>query len=71
MAIMKPQISAVEILVLQSFVRHRSDGIRDFFRLNKILSDRTFFIKHINYNFGLAYNDFRANYMHVLLKDNG
>ena len=69
---MKPHISAVEIL--QSFVRHRSDGIRDFVRLNKILSNRTFFfMKHLNYNFSPAYNDFRANFMHVhvLLKDNG
>ena len=27
-------------------------------------------MKHINY-ISHAYNDFRANYMHVLLKDNG
>ena len=31
--------------ILQSFVRHRSDRIRDFVRPNKILSDRTFFHK--------------------------
>ena len=36
---------SVEILVLQSFVRHQSDGIRGFVRLNKILSDGTFFHK--------------------------
>ena len=30
-------------------------------------------MKYLNYNFSPAYNDFRANYMHVhvLLKDNG
>ena len=40
--------SAVEIL--QSFVRHRSDRIRDFVGPNKILSDRTFFHKAYNFD---------------------
>ena len=43
-----PVSSAVEIL--QSFVRHRSDRIRDFVRPNKILSDRTFFHKAYNFD---------------------
>ena len=53
--------SAVEIL--RSFVRHRSDRIRDFVRPNKILSDRTFFRKA--YNFG----HLRSKYIHVLFKE--
>ena len=64
MAIMRPHISVVEIVLSDIGL---TDEIRHFVGLN------FFFTKHINYNFGHAYNDFRVNYMHlhVLMKDNG